>query len=125
MGDASTSTHAEIEFSNEAQMRVLFRRALHKLSRQLCAVVAWLLLACFGSEWKTKAAESLKDKKSLVDRVDGIDDGDLDLYYLIEILKHFHQEFATQFCSSGGLSDFKVTYVLSSSSVRHSCLFDG
>ena len=100
----------QVEFSTEAQTRVLFRCALCKLSQQLCTVVAWLLQNRFGAEWKMQSAKSLKDKKSLVERIDRIDDGTLDLYYVFEILKHFHSEFATEFCSSGGLHNFKATY---------------
>ena len=107
-----TSTSVELEFSCEAQMRMLFRSALRKLSRQLCTVVARLLQGIFGVEWKSQSAQSLKErwKERSLERVHFVDQGTLSLFYLVEILKHFRGEFA-EFCSSGGLCDFKAVYV--------------
>ena len=113
MGDLSLNV--EVSISSEALIRVIFRSALRELSKQLCTVAAMLLERTFGPDWKTQAISSLqeKDKNNLVEKFDKIPDRKLDLYYVTEILKHFHSEFATHFCSSGGLSnlrDFKATY---------------
>ena len=107
--DDPSSSNAEVCISTEALTRVLFRLALCKLSVQLCTVAARLLQRTFGAEWKAQAVDSLKET-NLAQKLEKVEDGTLDLYYVTEILKHFHTEFARQLCSSGGLRDFKAMY---------------